>query len=264
MSGFRKLSPPRGPPDEKSAKPLKFGFVIDVGESVADWPLAARRAAPLTPAIPTNGIVTTNGVPSSGFDLIGPSIGGKPAALLIIATAAAPACWPKIGFAARAQTPRFTTASVPGAMAPKSATEQPSDSSRSVVAGLSVITLTVRVIGPVYGCSLAFTPVSVPLASATLTAGKLGDESFAATERAPSAVPGEPVMYWFGPLLPEDATTMTPAFAAFVEATADGSSAVPNEEPSDMLITSMSWSTAHSIASTTTSDEPSQPKTRRP
>ncbi len=69
-------------------------------------------------------------------------------------------------------------------------------------------------------------------------------------------------MYWFGPLLPAEVTTMTPAFAAFVEATADGSSAVPNDEPSDMLITSMSLSTAHSIASTVTSVEPSQPKTR--
>ena len=69
-------------------------------------------------------------------------------------------------------------------------------------------------------------------------------------------------MYGFGPLLPDEATTMTPAFAAFVEATAVGSSVVPNGEPSDMLMTSMSLSTAHSIASTTTSVEPSQPKTR--
>ena len=45
-------------------------------------------------------------------------------------------------------------------------------------------------------------------------------------------------------------------------ATADGSSFVPNDEPSDMLITSMSLSTAHSIASTVTSVEPSQPNTR--
>ena len=71
-------------------------------------------------------------------------------------------------------------------------------------------------------------------------------------------------MYWFGPLLPAEVTTITPDFAAFVEATADGSSAVPNEEPSDMLITSMSFSTAHSIASTVTSVEPSQPNTRMP
>ena len=55
---------------------------------------------------------------------------------------------------------------------------------------------------------------------------------------------------------------MTPALAAFVEATADGSSLEPKGEPSDMLMTSMSLSTAHSIASTVTSVEPSQPKTR--
>ena len=69
-------------------------------------------------------------------------------------------------------------------------------------------------------------------------------------------------MYGFGPLLPADATTMTPAFAAFVDATASGSSALPNGDPSDMLITSMSWSTAQSIASTTTFVEPTQPNTR--
>ena len=59
--------------------------------------------------------------------------------------------------------------------------------------------------------------------------GKLGAGSFAAVAIAPSAVPGEPVMYWLGPLLPAEVTTMTPAFAAFVEATADGSSFVPND-----------------------------------
>src|SRR5262249_38820949 len=75
-------------------------------------------------------------------------------------------------------------------------------------------------------------------------------------------VAGEPVMYGFGPELPAEATTMTPSLAALVEATADGSSALPNDEPSDMLITSMSWSTAHSMPSTVTSVEPAQPKTR--
>src|SRR5439155_8026243 len=92
--------------------------------------------------------------------------------------------------------------------------------------------------------------------------GKLSVGSFAATEMAPSAVAGEPVMYGLKPLLPADATTTTPAFAAFVDATAEGSSFEPNAEPSDMLMTSMSLSTAQSIASTVTSVEPSQPKTR--
>ena len=69
-------------------------------------------------------------------------------------------------------------------------------------------------------------------------------------------------MYWFGPLLPAEMTTTTPAFAALVAATASGESFVPKLEPSDMLMTSMSLSTAHSIASTTTSVEPVQPNTR--
>ena len=56
---------------------------------------------------------------------------------------------------------------------------------------------------------------------------------------------------------------MTPSFAALVAATRrTDRRAVPKGEPSDMLMTSMSLSTAHSIASTTTSVEPAQPKTR--
>ena len=73
---------------------------------------------------------------------------------------------------------------------------------------------------------------------------------------------GSPVMYGFGPSLPEDATTITPSFAAFEAATASGVSVAPNGEPSDMLITSMLWSTAHSIASMTSLVEPLQPKIR--
>ena len=69
-------------------------------------------------------------------------------------------------------------------------------------------------------------------------------------------------MYGLWPALPAEATTMTPSLAALLAATADGSSAPPNGEPSDMLMTSMSWSTAHSMASTVTSVEPSQPNTR--
>src|SRR5205807_4198584 len=92
--------------------------------------------------------------------------------------------------------------------------------------------------------------------------GKACQGSFAATEMAPSAVAGEPVTYGLGPLLPADATTMTPALAAFVDATASGSSFEPNGEPSDMLMTSISLSTAHSIASTVTSVAPAQPKMR--
>src|SRR5215472_7684089 len=91
------------------------------------------------------------------------------------------------------------------------------------------------------------------------TPGTFDSGSFAATEMAPSAVDGDPTRYWLGPALPAEATTMMPALAAFVAASASGVSLVPKSEPSDMLITSMSWSTAHSIASTTTSVGPAQP-----
>src|SRR5262249_2992878 len=108
---------------------------------------------------------------------------------------------------------------------------------------------------------------AAPLASimvmpATMAPGKVCVGSLAATATAPLPVAGEPTMYGLGPLLPADATTTTPAFAALVDAAADGSSFEPNIEPSDMLLTSISWATAHSIASPTTSVEPLQPKTR--
>src|SRR6266568_1082571 len=86
--------------------------------------------------------------------------------------------------------------------------------------------------------------------------------SLAATLIAPVPVDGEPVMYWFAPLLPAEATTIIPALATFVEAIADASSAVPNGEPSDMLITSMPSSKAMLIASTVTFVKPVQPNTR--
>ncbi len=55
---------------------------------------------------------------------------------------------------------------------------------------------------------------------------------------------------------------MTPALTALSEASASAVSAPPKSEPSDMLTTSMSLATAQSRASTTTSVEPAQPKTR--
>ena len=69
-------------------------------------------------------------------------------------------------------------------------------------------------------------------------------------------------MYWLGPLLPAEATTIIPAFATFVDASADASSAVPKTDPSDMLMTSMPSLNAMSIASTVRFVEPLQPKTR--
>src|SRR6188508_985961 len=95
-----------------------------------------------------------------------------------------------------------------------------------------------------------------------ITPGSVWLLSIAAVAMDPAAVPGDPVMYGAGPLLPAEVTTETPAAAAFVDATADGSSERPKTEPSDMLMTSTSWSTAQSMASTVSFVEPWQPKTR--
>src|SRR5687767_2368009 len=79
MSGFRKLSPFRGPPELKLAKPRKPGLlrVIAVVETVSAARRATASALVVGPRTPRNGIVTSNGVPLSGFDRIGPSNGGK-------------------------------------------------------------------------------------------------------------------------------------------------------------------------------------------
>src|ERR671938_1993702 len=92
MFGLSALSPMRGPPEVKSANALNVGFGISVGVIVIADPSAARSFDPSEAALvkgprtPRNGIVTVNGTPSSGFDVIGPSNGGSPAALLTIAT----------------------------------------------------------------------------------------------------------------------------------------------------------------------------------
>src|SRR6188474_1120865 len=94
IHGFRKLSPVRGPPELKLARPEKFGFETDVLLTVVSDPEAALSRFPSDPAVvarprtPMNGIVTVNGTPSSGFEKIGPSYGGRDVALLTIATAA--------------------------------------------------------------------------------------------------------------------------------------------------------------------------------
>src|SRR2546426_6896805 len=267
-SGLRPLSPPRGPPEVKLANPVKLSFVTGPATTVIA-PLAARSFAPSDdstlagPFAPRKGIVTLKGTPSSGLKVIGPSTGGKPGTSFTITTAAARACWPKIAFATRAQVPRFTTAIVFGPSEPKSATLQPSDSSLEVVVGSSLMTLMLKVDEPANANPLALIAgiVVVP-EKVSIAPGSVRYGSFAATEMAPSAVDGEPMTYGLGPALPADATTMTPALAAVVDATADGSSFEPNGEPSDMLMTSMSLSTAHSIAPTTTSVGPWQPNTR--
>ena len=87
------------------------------------------------------------------------------------------------------------------------------------------------------------------------------EASIAATERARVEAAGDPVIWALGPSLPAEATTSTPARDALSAATASGSVASPNGEPSDRLMTSMPSATAWLMASTTTSVEPSQPKT---
>ncbi len=99
-----------------------------------------------------------------------------------------------------------------------------------------------------------------PLDRPISTAGVLWTPSFAAVLITSLPVPGVPVMYGLLPSLPDDVTTITPSWAAFSAASASGESALPNGEPSDMLMTSMLWSTAHSIASITSFVPPAQPK----
>src|SRR5687768_63904 len=140
---------------------------------------------------------------------------------------------------------------------------QPS-ASFSVVAGSSLRTTTGRLVPSVTDAAFALMAVMVPAEPRfSVTPGNDSVLSTAATLIAPVPALGAPVMYWDAPLLPAEATTITPEAAALVDASADGSVDRPNGEPSDMLITSMSLSTAQSMASTVTSVEPAQPKTRR-
>src|SRR5258708_16245863 len=73
----------------------------------------------------------------------------------------------------------------------------------------------------------------------TVAPGKVGYGSFAATEMAPSAVAGGPLMYGLKPLLPADATTTTPAPAAFRQATPARSPFRPKAAPDPKLMTSL-------------------------
>ena len=98
--------------------------------------------------------------------------------------------------------------------------------------------------------------------------GKLWLVSEAATASTPVALPGEPVMYAFGPSLLAEATTMTPDAASALLACESASSSPPTP-PTDMLITSMGsawvalYCPTHSRASVRTFVPPSQPNTLR-
>src|SRR6185437_2448219 len=109
-------SPVAGPHEVKLASPRKFELVSAMLARLIVPPSAALNCTPaadvdgfVPPAVPRNGIVTTNGVPSSGLPVIFPSNGGSEPELLTMITPAAPACWPKIAFATRAHVPRATT-----------------------------------------------------------------------------------------------------------------------------------------------------------
>ena len=136
--------------------------------------------------------------------MILPSNGGSAVALLTMITAAAPACWPKIAFATRAQVPRSTTTIVSGG------------SAAAVVLG-RVAAEAEHVRGVVRQCrctstlTVAGRPVAaMPLASIAVrsirarerdvrTRERLGRVARGDADRAGRAVPGEPVMYGFGP-----------------------------------------------------------------
>src|SRR5882672_7141107 len=207
MSGFNALSADRGPRELKVANFANPALVRSMGVTVAATPFAASSLPPCEAEFdtPRNGIVTVNGMWVSGLDVIGPSNGGSPAALFTMTTAAAPACWPKIAFATRAQLPRLTTAIVFGGSElgpPKAATLQPSDSSAesvppgpsgsTVVAGSSTITLTVYVDDGGSAKPFALMAVRSPLGIWICAPGVEGVESVAAVAIAPAATPGEP------------------------------------------------------------------------
>src|SRR5262245_12855054 len=162
--------------------------------------------------------------------------------------------------ATRAHVPRFTTTSMP--VTPALVYSLGLQPSEIVPSGLrSTFTGSVRPFentAPLASIAVEVVPVD----SDTLAPGKPAVGSLAATLITFVPDAGEPVMYGFWPLLPADETTMMPSLAALDAATADGSSVLPNGEPRDMLMTSMPLLTAHSIASTVTSVDPLQPKTR--
>src|SRR5438552_385578 len=91
-------------------------------------------------------------------------------------------------------------------------------------------------------------PVSGLLVIGPSYPGNDAVESFAAVAIALTPAAGEPEMYGFGPLLPDERTVMTPLSARLLAATESGSSGEPNEAPSDMFTTSMLFVNAQSIA----------------
>jgi hypothetical protein len=109
MSGLRRASGVRGPAELKEAIPVTMGVPsarLTVAPSASARLLPSEFAVFARPLTPKNGMVTLYCSPVSGFEVIGPSNGGRLVELLIITTAAAPAFWPKTARATRAQVPR--------------------------------------------------------------------------------------------------------------------------------------------------------------
>ena len=158
-----------------------------VAVSVTEPPSAATSAAVSAIRTPRNGIVTLCCSPVSGFEVIGPSKGGYPLALLIITTAASPASSPKTARATRAHEPRLVTTTLPAVPA-YSALLQPSE---TVPSGFRS-TLTVN--DPLGSAApLASMADTGPPARLSVAPGYVGTlPSIAATDRTPLAVLGEP------------------------------------------------------------------------
>src|SRR2546425_13101031 len=120
--------------------------------------------------------------------------------------------------------------------------------------------------GPVTGkpaAPFALIAATSPVGRAIVAPGNVRMASTAPTEIAPAATLGVEAVYAPGPSFPAAATTTTPALTALSTAIASGESAVPNVPPTDRLITSIRFCTAQSIASSSASVLPTQPKTLR-
>src|SRR6185312_10172166 len=220
MSGFRRASGVRGPVDENDAMPVGIGVpsvnvIVTPSRSTSAAPSELAVAA--GPRTPKNGMVTLNCSPVSGFPVIGPSNGGSVPSVLIITTAAAPACWPKTARATRAHVPRCVTTSFPVTLALMySCLSQPRLTAPAAVRS----TTTPRDAGEVHAASFALMPTMVfAVAEAVAGSAKFAVRSAASLELAATAIPfsdppGEPRMYGMLPALPAADTTTTPAFVA--------------------------------------------------
>src|SRR3954469_22350551 len=221
-SGLRKPSPKRGPPEVKLAKARNPAFgraaFVNMVEAAAATlaPSLVAGSGCCPPRTPRKGMVTLNCSPVSGLPVIGPSKGGRPPLLLIISTAAAPACCPKTARATRAQVPRITTASFPVTFAAMySCLLQPNE-----IVPLAFLSTTMGSVLRFAGW-MPFASIAVivfPVESVSVSPGKDCVESTAAVLIGLSPDEGPPTMYGLNPALPAEVATMTPASTALFDA----------------------------------------------